>query len=161
MLRSLKQNLTRFIGCVTYFGILDVPISLQIFDSINLQTWIIQNNGKLLIVRRNNYQKHQIDLVASCVNQVDKLVSFLPSIIPQCIYSHDCLEIRLQACPRKNNELIPNRYLQKSTNVTTNNFANAYSRFAFSSTNYGQKLQSLPLYRIQDIFLNGACIVLD
>ena len=89
------------------------------------------------LVRRNDNEKI-IDLVASCVIQVDKLVSFLPSIIPQCIYSHDCLEIRLQACPRKNNELIPNRHLQKSANVTTNNFAQAYSRFAFSSTNYGQ-----------------------
>ena len=108
MLRSLKQNLTRFIGYVTYFGTLDVPISPHIFDSINIQTWIIQN----VIVRRNDNEKI-IDLVASCVIQVDKLVSFLPSIIPQCIYSHDCLEIRLQACPRKNNELIPKRHLQK------------------------------------------------
>ena len=32
-------------------------------------------------VRRSNNEKI-IDLVASCVIQVDKLVSFLPSIIP-------------------------------------------------------------------------------
>ena len=69
--------MTRFIGYVTYFGTLDVPISPHIFDSINIQTWIIQN----VIVRRNDNEKI-IDLVASCVIQVDKLVSFLPSIIP-------------------------------------------------------------------------------
>ena len=33
------------------------------------------------LVRRNDNEKI-IDLVASCVIQVDKLVSFLPSIIP-------------------------------------------------------------------------------
>ena len=33
------------------------------------------------LVRRNDNEQ-MIDLVASCVIQVDKLVSFLPSIIP-------------------------------------------------------------------------------